>query len=125
MFYMKKIRIGDVFVILIILIIWAGVFGFRLFGIEEGSEVVVSVDGKESVYSLFEDRIVDIENNGIKLTLVIAKKSVYVKESDCPEKSCINMGKITASGEVIACVPSGVYVKITGEGESEYDLIVG
>ena len=60
-----------------------------------------------------------------RLVLVIEKGSVYVKISDCPEKSCVNMGKITKAGEVIACAPLKIYVKIMGDGGDGYDYVVG
>ena len=122
---MKKIKIGDVIVILLLLLITAGVFCFRLFGFEKGTAVVVSVDGVVSSYPLNIDRTMVIENEGIELTLVIKNGKAYIESSDCPEKNCVRCGKIEKNGDVIICVPSKVYIKIVGEGDMDYDFILG
>ncbi|MBE6643172.1 MAG: hypothetical protein E7615_05925 [Ruminococcaceae bacterium] len=122
---MKKIKIGDVVVILLLLLITAGVFCFRLFGFENGNTVVISVDGVSSSYPLDIDRTLVIENEGITLTVVIKDKKAYIDNSDCPEKSCVLSGKIGKKGEIVVCAPSKVYIKIAGEGENDYDFILG
>ena len=122
---MKKIKIGDVVVILLLLLITAGVFCFRLFGFENGNTVVISVDGVSSSYPLDIDRTLVIENEGITLTVVIKDKKAYIDNSDCPEKSCVLSGKIAKKGEIVVCAPSKVYIKIAGEGENDYDFILG
>lgn len=122
---MKKIKIGDVVVILLLLLITAGVFCFRLFGFENGNTVVISVDGVSSSYPLDIDRTLVIENEGITLTVVIKDKKAYIDNSDCPEKNCVLSGKIGKKGEIVVCAPSKVYIKIAGEGENDYDFILG
>lgn len=122
---MKKIKIGDVIVILLLLLITAGVFCFRLFGFEKGNTVVISVDGVSSSYPLDIDRTLVIENEGITLTVVIKDKKAYIDNSDCPEKNCVLSGKIGKKGEIVVCAPSKVYIKIAGEGENDYDFILG
>ncbi|MBQ6701459.1 MAG: NusG domain II-containing protein [Clostridia bacterium] len=122
---MKKIKIGDVIVILLLLLITAGVFCFRLFGFENGNTVVISVDGVSSSYPLDIDRTLVIENEGITLTVVIKDKKAYIDNSDCPEKNCVLSGKIGKKGEIVVCAPSKVYIKIAGEGENDYDFILG
>ncbi len=122
---MKKVKLGDIVIISVILLITAGVFCFRLFGFESGERVVVSIDGKETEYLLDENRTVNIENGGVKLCVVIENGEVVVTDSNCPEQSCVHMGKISDTGESIACIPARLFVKITGEGEADYDYIVG
>ena len=122
---MKKLKIGDIIVISVILLITAGVFCFRLFGFNDGESVVVSFGETEKVYSLDENTIFDVENNGIRLTVVIENGCVWVDNSSCPEQVCVICGKISRSGQSIACVPAELLVKIIGEGERDYDLIGG
>lgn len=123
---MKRLKIGDIIVISVILLITAGVFCFRLFGFAQGKSVVISYGQNETVYTLDENRRIDIENNGIVLSVVIEDGFVFVDSSNCPEKSCVNMGKISCVGQSIACVPAELFVKIIGgEGDNNYDLIVG
>lgn len=122
---MKIMKKGDMAVIFIVLILTAGLFGFRLFGRIAGECVLISVDGSESTYRLSEDRSVLLESEDGKCTVVIEDGKVFVKHSDCPEKSCMNMGKISKKGEVIACAPLKIYVKITGNGGGGYDAVAG
>jgi hypothetical protein len=69
---------------------------------------------------------IHIESNGIHFTIEIADGRIRFRESDCPERVCVNTGYISRSGQVVACVPAGVLVRITGEkGEDDPDIIIG
>ncbi|MBR5322635.1 MAG: NusG domain II-containing protein [Clostridia bacterium] len=122
---MKKLKIGDIILISIILFITAWVFGLRLFGFDDGKSVVVTIGDVERVYTLSENTSFDIENNGISLTVVIENGYVFVGNSNCPEQVCAEYGKISRIGQSIACVPAHLFIKIIGEGDGGYDLIVG
>ena len=122
---MKKLKIGDIIVISLILLITAGVFCFRLFGFAEGESVVVTIGETEEIYNLAEDTRFDVESNDINFTVVIENGCVWVDNSTCPEQVCVDCGKISHVGQTIACVPARLLIKIIGEGDSGYDLIVG
>lgn len=122
---MKNVKIGDIVVIALIVVITAGVFFFRLFSFGEGRSVEITTENGVIRHSLNEDNIFEINSRGITLSVVINDKKVYVETSDCPNRNCINMGKISEKGQSIACVPAGVYIKIVGEGESGYDYVIG
>ena len=122
---MKRVKAGDIVVIVLILALSAGVLGFRLFGAETGGNVCVSVGEKLYVYSLSEDKKIEFENNGVELTVVIENGCAYIEKSDCSGNDCVRMGKISKKGSIIICAPSQIYVKITGEGDNGYDYIVG
>lgn len=122
---MKVLKAGDVAVILIILLITAGALGVRFFSAEEPAFVTLVSEGGTEVYSLKEDRTVTVESNGITLCLVIEDESARITSSDCPSKVCVNTGGITKAGEMIACIPARVLVKITGEEKNDYDQLLG
>ena len=122
---MKIIRRGDIAVALLILILSAGVFIFRFLCLDKGDFAEITVGDTSSVYPLGTDRKIDIKNEGHNLTVVIKNGKAFVEKSDCLGHNCINMGKIDTEGEFIACAPARVFVKIVGEGESDYDEIVG
>jgi len=49
--------------------------------------------------------------------------SIRFEESDCPDKVCINAGKLNTVGQFAACLPNGVVVKIIpADNYSEDDL---
>ena len=122
---MKKIKIGDIVVILAVIALTVGLFLLKGLNQKMGETVIISVGGKESTYSLREDHIFNIGNNGISFTLVIRDGSVYIEKTRCPNKTCQEMGKISHKGETICCVPAELYVKIVGERSVDYDEIIG
>jgi hypothetical protein len=49
-------------------------------------------------------------------------------KSDCPDKVCVNTGKIHMVGQSAACLPNGIVVKIVPAGErseDDLDIVVG
>ncbi len=52
----------------------------------------------------------------------IVAGQVRITSSPCPRKICIGMGEIHRSGDLLACVPNRVVVRIEGE-ERSYDLL--
>lgn len=122
---MKKIKIGDIIVIFAVVALTVGLFLFKGLNQKTGDTVIISVSGKESTYSLSENHIFNIGNNGISFTVVIKDGSVYIEKTECPNKTCMEMGKISHNGETICCVPAELYVKIVGERSVGYDEIIG
>ncbi len=71
---------------------------------------------------LDQDRQIELHGPlGDTLIEVVAGK-VRVISSPCSRKICIGMGAIQRSGDLLACVPNRVVIRIEGEG-GEYDLL--
>jgi len=49
------------------------------------------------------------------MQVVIENGSVRVISSPCPEKICILTGAISRPGNWIACLPSGIFLRIEGK----------
>ncbi len=62
------------------------------------------------------DSTVDIEGDN---TVVIKSGEVYMEYADCPDKLCINQGKITDSSKKIICLPNKVIVEVTKKSETD------
>ena len=120
----KKIPVkaGDVIISVLILAVAAVIF-FTSLGTSEASQVLIRADGEESVYPLSEDRELLFTSNGIELEIVIKNGSVSVRSSGCPDKVCVASGNKSLPGQVIACVPAGVTVKIEGGTDDEIDWV--
>lgn len=83
---------------------------------EPGSVVAVSVNGEKiAEYPLSQNREY-ILNGGTNI-LVIENGKAYMKHASCPDKVCINQGKISLSGERIVCLPNKVMIEVLGDGD--------
>lgn len=100
-------------------------FVYQRFVREEGSRVVITVDGKEyKELDLNEDTSLLIEGaNGGTNHLVIADGAVKMDKATCPDLVCVRQRKIQYSGESIICLPNKVVVKIVGGQEDDVDAV--
>ncbi len=96
-------------VVLLSLLIIAAIFVFSRKG---GKRVIITENGQASEYPLSENREIILPKN----TVVIENGEVYVKNADCPNQICVKTGKISSSGQQIACLPNEVLVVIADEG---------
>lgn len=122
---MRSIRLGDALVILVVLLAAGALFLFSLLPKDAGAYLSVSSDAGEVRYLLAENRRFTVESGGHTLCIVIDGQTAYVASSDCPDRSCMHQGKISASGETVICVPSGVVLRILGEDSREDDIVAG
>lgn len=90
----------------------------------EGATLVVTTPEGSEVYSLFEDRRIELVSGGITLTVVIEGGEAYVLHSDCPDGVCRASGRISRSGETILCAPAGVTLLVRGGGDG-VDFVAG
>ena len=59
------------------------------------------------------------------LTVMYDKTKAWVAASPCPEKLCVQQGKISKPGQTIACLPEKVLLTITTPGkEADHDAII-
>ena len=75
-------------------------------------QVDLSADLPRQLYSL---------ENGV--TLVAENGTIAFLESDCPDALCVQAGKLSARGDVAACVPNATVVSLKGEGRAEVDAV--
>jgi hypothetical protein len=117
----KKIRNDIILVAVILLIAAAGLLAVN-FTKQEGSTVLVKIDGEVTEsYSINENRTVDIvtgDNNEFLNTLVIEDGKVYMSDADCPDKICKEHRPISYSGETIVCLPHRIVIEITAENSA-------
>ncbi len=81
---------------------------------ESGRTAEIRVNGTAVMtLPLNEDRNAELEGaNGIRLKIVTGGGGVYVEHSECPDKICVNKGRITGVGDTIICMPARVVVEI-------------
>jgi len=93
---------------------------------EAGERVVVEQRGKVIFTApLNSDRRVALSGPLGETVLVIHDGRVCVESSPCPRKICMGMGEISRNGELLACVPNELLIRVEGgrEKEGEYDLL--
>lgn len=115
---------GDKLVVLLLLLLTAAL-ALLQYGREPGRTVVVEEDGKVIFTApLQSPQQVALPGPLGETRLQIADGEARVLSSPCPNQVCVHMGAISRSGELIACVPNRLLVRISGRPEGgAYDLI--
>lgn len=121
-----KLKWGDFIVIILIAVVTIAMF---VFGAPKkaGDTVVaqITVDG-DVVEEINLDDIIDEKEilllNG-EVMILAQKGKIRFEESDCPNHVCVNTGWIDAPGQVSACLPNKVLVKLIGKAD-DVDVVV-
>lgn len=110
-----KVRNDLIFIItLLVVVAIAGACLFFLRG--EGNTVTVKVDTKVfGVYSLSEDRVVDIPSQHGHNRLIIRGGQAMMEYATCPDGICVAHHPIHREGESIVCLPNKVVATVTSE----------
>lgn len=115
---------------LIIVIIAVNVFILVYGGlntVEKGQKIAYVYSDNKLVgeYTLTEDYktefSVDI-STGSYNTIHIEDGKVWIHDATCPDKICLNQGKISNDGELIVCLPNKLLVQIKDNQETEDDI---
>lgn len=121
-----KMKKNDVVLVgVIVVIAMVALIMINVFVKKDGKVAVITVDGQ--VYATLElSKDTELEIQGIdggmnKLKIYDGK--AYMVEADCPDKVCINQGKISKTGETIVCLPHKVVIEIKGK-DAEVDGLV-
>lgn len=116
---------GDWVVVLTLVTIALGGIGWQATAPAGTRVIATSGDQTCFVAELGQKHSVDLEGPLGKTHLVIDEQGAYVTASPCPRKTCMAMGPAKHSGDLLACVPNRIMVRISnadGE-EAPYDLL--
>lgn len=119
------IKRNDFILIGAVLIICAAVLIILQVTKEEGSKVVITVDGKVyDTLDLKDDTEYTVtQENGASNTFRIKNGSVDMIEASCPDKLCVKHKDIHYNNETIVCLPNKVVLEIIGGEEDDVDMI--
>jgi len=108
---MKKSDI--VFILLAALLIGGAFLAFEIISNSHGRTVVIE-EGNEVVgsYPLSEDRTIPVQGPLGISTVIIKNGEVYMADSPCSNKICIDMGRVSEKGDSIICLPNRIYITI-------------
>ena len=110
------IRKADI--ILAVLLIVFGLIVSYMFTSDNdaGDTVRISIDGKlYSVYSLSENRTIEINENNHSNKITIKDGYVSMTFSDCPNQDCVKHNAITRNAESIVCLPHKLVVEVVSD----------
>ncbi len=94
-------------------------------GAVEGSNIVITVDGKEyGTYSLLEERTITIGEGDTQNVIEIKGGKAYMREASCPDQLCVDQNEISFDKESIICLPNKVVITVISDVESELDGII-
>ena len=95
----------------------AALIAALLFIPKTADTVRITCDGAVYEYPLGVDRRIELEENGISMTVVIENGSVKVEKSTCRDQICVH----THTGSIV-CMPAHVVITVGG---GEYDYVAG
>lgn len=120
----RKIRNDIIFIVVLILIAFAGVLCHFLFS-REGDMVKVTIDGAYfGEYSLSDDKVVEIRHGESFNILVIENGKARVESASCPDGICVSHRPISRSGESIICLPNKVVISVSFADEKKQPDII-
>ena len=118
----KKTR-NDILLFFSLLVIAVIILIAASIGKKEGSYAEIYIDGElYGVYSLNEEMTVDIGDTN---RAVIKDGCIYMVSAECPDKTCMNRGRISKVGESIVCLPNRVTITIINSKEKGNDVVIG
>ncbi len=102
------IKKADIVLLIVIIVLSLTLF-FIPFSKTEGSTLKISINNEEYMrVPLNENRQIELPEN----TVIIENGSAYVVSSKCPDKVCINQGKINKEGQTIICLPAKAVLEV-------------
>lgn len=104
----------------LIAVLAAGIAGLLLFQWRQaspGDAVVVEAEGQPAqIYPLSSPRLLRLAGPLGESQVEIAGQAARFIAAPCPEKLCMRQGWISRRGEVAACVPNRIVLRIAGAG---------
>lgn len=92
-------------------------------GGKQGEEIRIEADGKQvGTYLLRKDSVIDVKGAlGASRISVKGGKASFLS-SPCRNKVCVHQGEVGKSGQMAACLPNRVVIRVLG-GDGDYDAV--
>jgi len=148
--FFKHLKYGDFLVVLFALLLGSGLFINNFLSASQGSSAQIIIGSivlldisldtgrieyeEEKLESLVSDfnvedlgdtKIISFVSSDIYLEIGWEQGKIGFVKSECHDKICVKTGFIQSSGQVAACIPAGVLLKVSSESsEEEADIII-
>lgn len=107
---MKK---GDVCILAALLLFSAIWFAPSVFLQKAETAAEVWMDGAVADRIVLSDLAQPVTRTYGACSITFSSDGAAFSASDCPDKLCVRHGKLTHAGDVMACVPNGVTLRLT------------
>ena len=120
---LRAIRPLDLVAVVLALAIFGASIGFTVD--RTGGQAIVDIQGQNNqwMFPIDTHRTVAVPGPLGITHVVLDGGGVYIHDSPCKEKICVNMGRITTVGSWVACLPNRVFVRIEGAAKQEVDTV--
>jgi hypothetical protein len=86
-------------------------------------QAVVESAGQSATYTLSDSLIVRVSGPRGTTSIAITAGSARVMSSPCVNQICVLAGSLSRAGDLAACVPNQVLLRLEGSRRSEFDGI--
>lgn len=98
----------------LIVFLASGAVSVYLYKKPKGKTVEIISDGKV-LYELDienePDREIEVVYKGRKNIIKIENNDIYVSEAECPDHTCMKMGRLSQNGVPIVCLPNKLIIR--------------
>ncbi len=120
----RRPGLGDLAVAAVVVLLAGLLFAARALLAPQGRTAEVITPDSSFLLPLDEDTSRTlVGNNGITVVLSVENGAIRFSLSGCPDQVCVHSGPLTRAGDAAACVPAGIFVRLTGE--AEVDAVAG
>jgi len=114
----------DILLIVAILIVGVSSFFLVRSKVEPGENIEIFISSElKGVYSLNENRTIELTENTGKIFIRIEDRMVWILETSCPHKICQRMGKKKKAQDMVICVPNEMVIRITGKTGGKIEAV--
>jgi hypothetical protein len=116
-------RADKILIVALILVSAAGYPAVKL-ATPKGSYLAIEVGGERTTVVAMDDyRDVEVRGKLGPSTIRIDETGARFVDSPCADKTCIKSAPIKDAGEIAACVPNGVMIRVLGSNGEDVDVI--
>lgn len=123
----KFLKKSDVALIILLLIICAASLLPKYLSKSDSLTAVVLKDGQEieriDLSQVTEEYEMDLDCTP-KAIITIGPNYVFYSYAECPDKLCVNTGKLTHAGDTAACIPSKTLVVLEGNKSADQPDVI-
>lgn len=120
----KLFRPADIIPIILLLAVPLIYFISENVAENDGAYAEISCDGEiVGTVSLGINGVYSYPRTG-EMEFTVSDGGIWVSKSDCPDKICMDTGRLCRAGDTAVCVPNRVAVTVCGESDEDIDGVV-